>query len=91
MPATLHETFRINLRRRLDELKMSQRELAEVMGVTEAYVSQVLRGRNVPKLDLVEKFCKPLRTNSLYLLTPVEIPEEPIFSATRLDLPELSR
>jgi len=91
MPATLHETFRLNLRRRLRELNMSQRDLADAMDVTEAYVSQVLRGRNVPKLDLIEKFCKPLRTNSLYLLTPVDIPEEPVFSTPGVDSTQPSR
>jgi len=75
MSKSTHEVFMANLRRRLRELGLTQRQLAHRTGWTEAYVSQILSGRNVPRLDLVDRIAPALRTTPLYLLTPAEIPE----------------
>ena len=72
MASSLHATFLENVRRRMDELEMSQRDLARSMDVSDAYVSQVLRGQTKPGPDGIEKFAKALRCNWLYLVTPVE-------------------
>jgi len=76
MARPIHAVFLSNVKRRLRELGMTQRDLAVEMGWTEAYVSQILAGRNVPKMDMPDKICKPLQTTALYLLTPVDS-EEP--------------
>lgn len=82
MPAKLQEVFRENLRRRLQELEMNQRDLAKALDVSDATVSILLNGGHAANLDTVERVAKVLRTSSLYLLTPANleiIPEtEPI-------------
>ena len=77
MPPQLHETFRLNLRRRLRELGLSQRDFAKLMQVSDAYVSQVLNRDHVPTLETVDKIANKLQTNSLYFLTAVEAEEIP--------------
>ena len=64
----LHDHFCANLRRRRLELKLTQQELAEVMGVSRPYVSQVEAGDHTPTLDVVEKFAKALKCQSVTLL-----------------------
>ena len=83
MPAKLQEVFRENLRRRLRELKMSQRDLAILLGVSDASVSMLLNRDHAAKLDTVEKIAKVLRTNGLYLLTPANPEEIPGLAANR--------
>ncbi len=72
MSAQLADVFRRNLRRRLQELEMSQRDFARLLGVSDASVSGLLNGEYCPTLDKVDEVAKPLGTNSLYLLTAVE-------------------
>ena len=72
MALSTHAVFLRNIRRRLRELDMTQFEFACAMGWTEGYVSQLLKGRNVPKLDMADKVAPALRTTPQYLLTPCE-------------------
>ncbi len=67
--ATLHDVFREKVRKRLDELEMTQVELADRMGVSEAYISEILSGRNVPGLKLVDRIAKALKTKGTTLLS----------------------
>lgn len=76
MPVNLHTVFLQNVRRRMSELGMTQRDLAKSMGVTEAYVSRLLAGKNVPSLEMPGRLAPHLGTTPLYLLTPSE-PEKP--------------
>ena len=75
MSAQLAQVFRQNFRRRLRELKMSQRDFARTAGVSDASVSGLLNGEYCPTLDKVDEVAKLLGTNSLYLLIPVEAEE----------------
>ena len=84
--ASLHEVFLKNVKRRLGELDITQRDLSGRMKVTEAYVSQLLSGRHVPSLLMVERLAVPLETTSQYLLTPVAPEENPISFESGLDV-----
>lgn len=75
MATTLRGTFLENVRRRMDELGMSQHDLAESLEVSDAYVSQVLREHTTAGADGMEKFAKALNCSWLYLVTPVEPPQ----------------
>jgi len=77
MPAKQHDIFRTNVRRRLAEKGMRQRELATRLDVTDAYVSQILSGRSVPGLEVIEKIAGALETTPQYLLMPAD-PDVPI-------------
>ena len=71
VPAQLVVVFRENVRRRLAEQKMLQRDLAKALKISDASVSILLNGEHSPTLQMVEKVAKVLSTNALYLLTPV--------------------
>ena len=75
MPASLHDTFRKNVRRRMGELGIKQRALADRMRVSEAYISQMLNANHVPTLTLVERVALAMGTTALYLLTPADSEE----------------
>lgn len=77
MPASLHETFLVNVRRRMAELKINQREVAKRLGISDASVSQLLNAQFQPSPKVIEKVAKALRCNWLYLVTPVESDEIP--------------
>ena len=91
MSATLHEIFLENVKRRLRELSISQRQFADLMAVSEQHISQLLAGRNVPKLDLVERVAGFLKTTPQYLLTPANLEEIPISLPGRVDTSQLVR
>jgi len=86
MAIQLHDTFRLNLRRRLRELTMTQRDLARAMKVSDAYVSQVLNGDHAPTLETVERIASVLHTSTLYLLTPVDLDLSPDPAAAGVDV-----
>ena len=71
MSKPTHDIFRENLRRRLREIGWTQRDFARKAQWTEPYVSQLLSGKSVPSLNLVDRIAEELGTTSLYLLTPV--------------------
>ena len=66
---TLHLIFRERVRGRLDELGMSQVDLAHEMGVSEAYISEIVNGKNVPGLSLVDRIAKALKMKGTELLS----------------------
>ncbi|MHC4064355.1 MAG: helix-turn-helix domain-containing protein [Planctomycetota bacterium] len=84
VPANLHATFRENVRRRLKEIGLTQKGLSVAMEVTEASVSQLLSGRYVPTLNMVDRVAKVLNTTSIYLLTPADL-DSPLIVETKID------
>jgi transcriptional regulator with XRE-family HTH domain len=72
MALSTHQVFLRNVRRRLRELEMTQAQLAQALGLSEPYVSQILRGRCVPSIDLPDRMAPALKTTPLYLVTPVD-------------------
>lgn len=68
----LHDHFRTNVRRRREELELTQQELADRLRVSRPYVAQVEGGDHSPTLQLVEKFAKALKCPALALLVAPE-------------------
>jgi transcriptional regulator with XRE-family HTH domain len=69
---SLHEVFRDNIRRRRKELGLTQCDLADKMGVSQAHVASVESGKSAPTLDTVEKFAAALNAPAQWLLIPLE-------------------
>lgn len=61
-------TFAERLAALLKERSISQRELAETVGVTEASMSRYMNGSRVPKSEVVANMATALHTTSDYLL-----------------------
>lgn len=60
---TEHEINRIvseNLNRLLEERNITQQELAEYIGVTQASVSNWCKGIKMPRMDKIDKICQYL-------------------------------
>jgi transcriptional regulator with XRE-family HTH domain len=68
----LHEHFAANVRRRRQELGLTQQELADEIGVHRVFVAQVEAGKAGQSLDTVERFAKPLQCAPLTLLVQPE-------------------
>lgn len=68
----LHDAFIANVRRRMTELGWKQPQLADALGTTRAYVSQMLGKKINPTFAVAEKFAKALGVNVFWLLTPSE-------------------
>lgn len=47
---------------------MSQKELAKIIGTTEASISRYIRGHRTPKLPIAIKMAKALHTTSEYIM-----------------------
>lgn len=69
MARDLYEVFRINVQQRLDDLGMRRSDLAEELGVTSSYVSQVLNGHRKPGIDTLAEWAKVLRISAPALIT----------------------
>lgn len=48
------------VREKLSDMGMSQNELARRCGVSAAHMSNVLRGKRQPRLDLLHRMCEVL-------------------------------
>lgn len=70
-----NEAFARRLKYYMDGYKMSQKDLAQKVGVSEASVSNWITGIKVPRADKVDKICKIFNCNRSDL---VEDPSEPI-------------
>lgn len=62
--------FAANLRRLLDDNNMKAIDLAERVGVSNAIVSQWLKGLKIPRMDKVAKICKALECSLEELSEP---------------------
>jgi len=61
MSEKLQQIFSENVRELMAERGWTQLDLAEKLGVTQSYVSQILRGHRRPGLDSLELFAKAFR------------------------------
>lgn len=75
MPQSLADAFRRNVRDRMEELGLSQADLAEKLSVTPSFVSQILSGHRNPGLSSLEDFAKALGMKA-YELIRERIPEK---------------
>jgi transcriptional regulator with XRE-family HTH domain len=73
----LQEHFRENVRRRRLELGLTQKQLADKMGCTHPYISQVENGESNPSLDVVERFARALDWSPVQILIEPVKPDEP--------------
>ena len=62
MSKRLYAAFVANVRNRMADLALSQKDLAERLGVTQGYVSQILSGHRRPGLDTLDDFARVLDT-----------------------------
>lgn len=60
MSNRIYTVFVQNVRDRMATLRINQSKLAEALGVTEGYVSQILNGHRRPGLDSLESFADAL-------------------------------
>lgn len=56
----LRESFVAQVRERMAAIGMTQKELAERLGVSQPVVSRMLAGKHSPSLDLVERVSREL-------------------------------
>jgi transcriptional regulator with XRE-family HTH domain len=59
--STLSDTFRRNLRTALDEIGLTQRDLAARSGVNHVHICRILAGKHVPSLTMCEALARGVR------------------------------
>lgn len=64
------DLFRKNVADRMRAAGVTQRGLAEEMGVSQPMVQQYLGGKNKPGLDVLERFAEALKTSPWELIKP---------------------
>lgn len=69
-PDELKRVFRENMRERRLRLNMTQAQMAEAMGVAQAYISDLESGRKRPMVDTLATIAEALKTTPARLLTP---------------------
>jgi len=74
MPLT--DDFRVSVRRLLRERRMTQKDLAKLLGIKEPSISQLLTGEYQPSLQQVEKISKALHMRATIVLEPMGQPLE---------------
>ena len=57
-----------NIKRYRMLAKLTQAELAKILGVTTPYLSKIERGKNIPSFDLLYKFSKALHVPLEYFI-----------------------
>ena len=72
MSQRIYTAFVANVRERMAELELSQSDLAELLGVTRSYVSQILSGHRRPGLDTLETFANVLKIKPEDLIRELE-------------------
>ena len=65
--------FNVRLKDAIDKKGISQRELADAIGCTEAAVSHYLKGDRVPRMSVLIKIASALDTTSDYLLEGIPV------------------
>ena len=68
LASDLHDTFCDNVRRRRQQLKLTQEELADLVGVHRVRITQTESGTYAPTLDFVERIAVALQTTGARLL-----------------------
>lgn len=69
---TLHRAFCVNIRARRIQLGLTQREVAERLGIATAQYTQIEAGRHVPTLTMVERVAVALELPATLLLASSE-------------------
>lgn len=59
--AKLPKIISKRIKKRRNELEMTQEDLAEKVGVSRVYIGYVEQGRNSPSLEILEKIAKALK------------------------------
>ena len=84
------KAFGINVAKKLEEIGMSQRELADKVGVTEVSMSRYISGERTPKGPIIAAIAKELGT-TFEELTGVEMVEKKIREITSEEIDEILR
>ena len=64
----MEEVFKKRLFEELQQSKITNKELAEIIGVSPEMVTQYFTTKKLPKLDTFTKICKALDISADYLL-----------------------
>jgi transcriptional regulator with XRE-family HTH domain len=72
MSARIYAAFVENVRQRMADRGMNQADLAERLGVTKSYVSQILSGHRRPGLDTLETFAAVFGADPADLIRKLE-------------------
>lgn len=59
--STLRENIQINLNKLINERNMTQKEFAEMLGVSQAAVTNWVKGKNSPDIEIIAKICNLLK------------------------------
>ena len=84
------KAFGINVAKKLEEIGMSQRELADKVEVTEVAMSRYISGERTPKGPIIAATAKELGT-TFEELTRVEMAEKKIREMTSEEIDEILR
>jgi len=84
MGEDIRETLRSNLIELLAENKMTQKELSENLEISQAAVTNWVKGSNSPTIDIVEKICEIFQIPISRILTKKE-PPKPIEPVTEVN------
>ena len=68
MSQQLYDAFCENVKARMTKLGITRTQLAEQLGVTSSFVSQILNGHRRPGLDSLDAFAKALKTQPSELI-----------------------
>lgn len=69
----LAESIGVNIARKCKELKLTQKQLAEQTGLTEAGISRYISGQRLPRIDILLRIAETLNCTLDYLLYGVEV------------------
>jgi transcriptional regulator with XRE-family HTH domain len=72
MTQRIYGAFVANVRERMDDLGLSQKDLAAKLKVSPSYVSQMLSGHRRPGLDSLDEFATALDTEPADLIRQPE-------------------
>ena len=67
----LHRLFCDNVRQRRSELKLTQEQVAESLGMSQPGYAQIEHGKTVPSLAILERVARALRIKPTDLLKPI--------------------
>lgn len=62
------ELFKQRLSEELKECKMTQKEIAKILKIDQANISNYIRGKQIPKIDIFADICELLDLNANYIL-----------------------
>ena len=81
MSKSLHDQFCVNVKARRIAQGLTQKELGDLLGVSNAYIAEIEAGRHTPGLELVERIAKALKTTASELLAIRNKSRKPIDTA----------